>query len=197
MSTNLGKSTRLISHSLDLTELDFIVQNIEYSLRVKGIRLHGVLSPFSKTYENTAMALEKITKKLKSVYGLNSLIVDISMSGDLGVLNSIKNSDMKLSDSGIYSNDEVSYLLLNTSLERSDSKLLEDLIFWKTIDEAKKHFDLLFFLPSLKNNSIIEQLEINPQAQWLMVEKKYAAKIFKNLKKQTHFQVPFLGLVTV
>ncbi len=199
MSTTLSRTTCLISHSNSLTELDFIVQNIEYSFRNEDIRLHGVLSPFSKSYEYTAVALEKIAKKLQSVYGLSSLIVDISMSGDQGVLTQIQKHNLKRSDDGVFhdENKVLNYLLLNTSLEEESKNILDDLFFWKTIEESKKYFDILFLLPSVKNNAIIEQLDINAQVQWLFLEKKNAAKAFKNLTKQTHFQVPFLGVVTV
>lgn len=199
MSTTISRTTCLISHQTDLSELDFIAQNIEFALRTKETRVHGILSPYSKTYEYTLEGLEKICKKLNSVYGLKSLIVDISVAGDYGVLNKIKSLNLTRNESGVFKteNEEINFLLLNKSLEDNKVNLMEDFLFWKSIDESKKSYDLLFLLPSLKNPALVEQLEVNSEVQWLFVEKSYAGKVFRNLKENTLFQAPFFGIVTV
>jgi len=199
MNTVMSRTTCLISHSNRLTEIDFIIQNIEYSLRNDNIRLHGILSPFSKSYEYTVAGLEKISSKLNQVYGIKSLIVDISMAGDQGILTKINSLGLNRNEKGIFTSNDgnLNFLLLNKCLEQENSELLENLIFWKTVEESKKDYDILFLLPSIKNNRLIEQLDINAEAQWLFVEKKNSTKIYKNLKDQVHFQVPFFGLVTV
>lgn len=199
MNTTMHRSMCLISHSTSLTELDFIVQNIEYSFRNDQTRLHGVISPYSKNYRKTVDGLARICEKLKNVYGLSSLVVDISMSGAEDILAQIEQYELQRNNRGIYSNDDniFNYLLLNSTLEEKGSSVLEDLIFWKMIEQSKKDYDILFLLPSIKNISIIEQLEVNAQVQWMFIEKKNSAKTFKNLESLTHFQVPFLGIVSV
>lgn len=199
MSTTINRSMCLISYSNSLTELDFIIQNIEYGLRNNQNRLHGVISPYSKSYKKTVKALAQISAQLKSVYGLTSLVVDISMSGDQGVLAQIEQYKLQRNDKGVFSSEDgvYNYLLLNSSLEEKNSTLLEDLLFWKMIEDSKRDFDILFLLPSLKNIAIIDQLDINAQVQWMMIEKKNSAKTYKNLEALNHFQVPFLGIVTV
>ena len=199
MSTDMHRSMCLISHSKSLTEIDFIVQNIEYSLRNDQARLHGVISPYSKNYRKSIGAIASICAKLKKVYGLSSLVVDISLTGDQGVLAQIDKHKIQRNNRGVYSNEEqiFNYLLLNSTLEQQGSNILEDLIFWKMIEESKKSYDILFLLPSIKNISIIEKLEVNAQVQWMFIEKKNSAKTFKNLESLTHFQVPFQGIVSV
>jgi hypothetical protein len=199
MSTTLKSMTCLISHAEGLSEIDLLAQNIEYALRNESIRMHGILSPYSSSYSSTLDGLEKIVLKLKQVYGLKSLIIDISVSGDNSFRSKIENHKLQRNDLGIYSSSDsdINILLLNIAVEESRSLLIENLASWKAIEESKKNFDLLFFLPSLKNPKVIKELDFNVQTQWLFLEKRNAAMVYKNINEQSFFQVPFMGIVTV
>ena len=189
----------LVSYQKDINEIDYISQNIDFLFKAKNQRIHGILSPYSNTYESVLGPIETLTRNLAKLYGLRSLIVDISVGGDNSVKNKISTYGLDQNESGIYSNSEgdLNFLLLNDSLEKYHMSLMNDFICWKSIDESKKNYDLLFLLPSLNNPDCITKFKINTDVQWLFITKNNAPKIYRNLSSLNVYDAPFAGIVTV
>ena len=187
----------VINHSTHIDQSDYLVQNIDFSLKSRGYRVHGILSPMAKDYEKTIQLIQVLSYKLKTIYGHNSILVDLSLSGDTSLLSLMNKDSLGRNSNGVYRGNPLSYYLFNQQINHEAHSLIDDFMMVKAIENLKNEFDLLFILPRLKNPSLVKQVEINVDGQWLFLDKKNAASLYRNIDQFNHFEVPFLGLATI
>lgn len=198
MFTDPRGATGLITHLEGVTSTSLLVQSLYHQKIKLGAQVIGVVSPFSDHYEKPLRILLNCAQSLKLDYKLNTLILDISLSGDKELARLVKSNSFLRNEKGEFRFDDLGVSIIQLSecskdlfQERSESFVINEII-----QKNKVNFDLIFLLPSVKNSSLSTELDLSVDGQIMLVNKKLARKTQENSENVPHFHVPFFALGT-